>query len=172
MLYFKLVATPVPHPGLSGLTGVGSSDPDWMSIRVGRGTRTAPSVLSASLSDEAGGNMRWDKGETVEAVLTFDEEVTVDTTNGTPTVGFSLGYDAVSSRGSYVSGSGTRVLTFRYRVGEMEGPYRAARLTANSLALDGGALGSTAWGGAATLEHGSSTMEYPQFVGLPATGLL
>ena len=160
-LYFRLVATPVPAPN-SFLTSFAASDPDWVTITVGTGSGqvVAPSVSSVSLSAPPGDDNGWDPGDAVEAVLTFDEAVTVDTTNGTPGVTVKLGEDETEKTADYASGSGTAALTFRYTLAAEEGPYTEALLEADSLALNGGTIQSTATQADASLAHNGAAQIY------------
>ena len=139
-LHFKLVATPLP--GYSVENGAAASDPDWVTVTVGTGSPqvAAPSVTAVSVSDAPGGNGRWDAGEAAEAVLTFDETVTVDTTDGTPSVQLRLGAATAQKSAAYAGGSGTAALTFRYTLAAGEGPHTEMRLVENSLALNGGTI--------------------------------
>ena len=162
-LYFKLVATPVPAPGDASITGMAASNPDWVTVTVGTGSSmqvTAPAVTAVSISAAPGGDNSWDAGDAVDAVLTFDEAVTVDTTNGTPSVVVKLGEHEVEKTAAYVSGSGTTALTFRYTVASGEGPYSEALLEADSLALNGGTLRSTATQADASLAHNEAGQVY------------
>ena len=111
----------------------------------------APSVTGVEIEPEAN-NASWEEGEAVEAALTFDEAVTVDTTGGTPTVALTLGASTAKTA-AYVRGSGTTELVFGYTLAKDEGPYDSVLLTLNSLALNGGAIRSTASGADAALAH-------------------
>ena len=46
----------------------------------------APAVTAAEVVSEPGADGVWSEGETVEAAVTFGSAVTVDTSNGTPTL--------------------------------------------------------------------------------------
>ena len=111
----------------------------------------APSVTGVEIEPEAN-NASWEEGEAVEATLTFDEAVTVDTTGGVPAVSLTLGASTEKSA-AYVRGSGTTELVFGYTLAKGEGPYDSVLLTLNSLALNGGAIRSTASGADAALAH-------------------
>ena len=158
-LYFKLVATPTPAPSVEN--GTAPSDPDWISVTVSAESGMQQ-VTGVSVSDAPGGDGQWDAGEHVEAVLTFDAAVTVDTTNGTPSVQVDLGTGAVRQSAGYVSGSGTTALTFRYTLAAGEGPYTQALLVANSLATGGGTIRGTESNADAALAHdGAATAGAP-----------
>ena len=70
-------------------------------------------VRSVSVTSRPRVGDTYGRGEKVEVQVTFDREVVV---SGVPVVGLSVGSDYGAAR--YTSGSGTRVLTFHYEVGE------------------------------------------------------
>ena len=82
--------------------------------------------------------VNWTAGENVEARMTFSEPVTVDLTDGTPTLGLVVAGQERSAR--YSDGSGTHTLTFGYEVIEEDGTVTAVSVTANSLALNGATI--------------------------------
>ena len=104
--------------------------------------RAAPVVVGVPALSEAGADGFWTAGETVEVQLTFSEPVSVETAGGTPSIGLRLGAQAQSA--AYASGSGTVELVFGYTLADDEGPYSAILVTGESLALNGGAIVSTA----------------------------
>lgn len=75
-------------------------------------------------------------GQNLDFVVTFDEIVNVDTTDGTPALGLTLDSGAVTA--AYVSGSGTKQLTFRYTIAE--GNVDLDGISVGSLSLNGGIL--------------------------------
>ena len=109
----------------------------------------APGVTAVSVGTQDGG--RWEAGDTVEAVLTFAEPVTIE---GAPSVGLVL--EGAIRRAVYAAGSGTDALAFRYTLGEGDGPWARAALAGNSLRLDGGSIASAGGGLAAALGHGGT----------------
>ena len=110
----------------------------------------APGVTAVSVATEDDG--RFEAGDTVEAVLTFAEPVTVE---GAPSVGLVL--EGAIRRAVYAAGSGTDVLTFRYTLGQGDGPWARAALAGNSLRLDGGSILSAGGGLAAALGHAGAS---------------
>ena len=72
-----------------------------------------PYVRSVSVTSRPRVGDTYGRGEKVEVQVTFDREVVV---SGVPVVGLTVGSDYGAAR--YTSGSGTRVLTFHYEVGE------------------------------------------------------
>ena len=127
-LMFAVRGAPVPEPsvpGTSGKPGIG----------------------------EAGADGQWTSGETVQVTIAFDEAVTVETTDGTPSVALRLGGSAERSA-TYASGSGTAELVFEYTLVAEDGTHTAMEVTANSLALNGGTIRSMANAGVdAALAH-------------------
>ena len=116
----------------------------------------APSVTSVEIEPEAN-NASWEEGETVEAALTFDEAVTVDTSGGVPSVTLTVGA-STEKAAPYLRGSGTTELVFGYTLAKDEGPYDSAQLALNSLTLNGGAIRSTASGADAALGHNAAAV--------------
>ncbi len=94
--------------------------------------------------------------ETVSVAVTFDSNVVVDTTNGTPTVtmAFSQGGVGAGSRNlSYTSGTGTATLVFEYVVRVEDGDDDGLVIIANQLALNGGDIEHSTTGQDANLDH-------------------
>ena len=82
----------------------------------------------------------WDAGEHVDVSITFNETVTVDTANGTPSVGVLLG-DTVARRAVYTMGSGSDTLTFRYTLASGDNaPYAMMVVAPDSLQTPGGSI--------------------------------
>ena len=96
-----------------------------------------------AITSGPGDDANYATGDAVEVTVTFDEAVTVDTTNGTPRIVVAL-----STRGSagyrwagYVSGSGTTALVFSYTVAAGDESVAAGILiNANTLELNGGTI--------------------------------
>ena len=111
-----------------------------------------PTVSDGPSVSAAGSDGAWAPDETVEVTLTFSEAVTVDTTDGTPSIGISLGGTEARSA-AYLRGSGTAELVFGYTLVEADGSHTSMAVTPNSLALNGGTIRSTSIGVDATLSH-------------------
>ena len=93
--------------------------------------------VSIAAPDEDGD---WDAGEHVDVSITFDETVTVDTANGTPSVGVLLG-DTVARRAVYSTGSGSDTLRFRYTLASGDNaPYAMMVVAPDSLRTPGGSI--------------------------------
>ncbi|WP_175491109.1 Ig-like domain-containing protein [Pontibacter chinhatensis] len=71
---------------------------------------TSPVITSVSVP----ANATYSAGQQLDFAVNFSEAVTVDTNNGTPALGLTIG--AASRQAYYLSGSGTTALTFRYTV--------------------------------------------------------
>ena len=96
-------------------------------------------------------------GEAIRFTVTFDTPVAVDTTSGTPVLGFRLantGATPANKDLDYVSGSGTAVLTFEYVVQSGDTDTNGISVRNNWLDANGGAITHTTTGRAAKLNHG------------------
>ena len=99
---------------------------------------------SPEVSGEAS-NGTWSEGATVAVTLTFNEEVSVDTSAGTPSIGVALGGPGGTAKSAqYSSGSGSTALVFAYTLAEGDGAHSAMLVTGNSLALNGATIRSVA----------------------------
>ena len=143
-VYFRLTVT-----GKGGSST--ATDTDTVTVTASSSATAAPSVTGVTILPEFGDGS-WGEGETVEVALTFDEAVTVDTAGGVPAVSLTLGASTAKTA-AYVRGSGTTELVFGYTLAKDEGPYDSVLLALNSLALNGGAIRSTASGADAALAH-------------------
>ena len=121
---------------------------------VTNGTAAAPAVVSAGVVSDPGADGAYARGETVEAAVTFDRAVAVDTEGGTPTL--ALVADGTIRRAGFVSGSGTERLVFAYRAVEADGTLRAVRVAASGLKPGGGAIAGAADGTPAQLGFGEA----------------
>lgn len=111
---------------------------------------TAPAVASVSVP----ANGTYYAGDALDFTVNLDEAVTVDTTGGTPRIAMVIG--ATTRYASYVSGSGTSALTFRYTV--VNGDIDANGITLGALSSNGGSLRDTAGNAASvTLNSVGST---------------
>ena len=99
-------------------------------------------------------------GETIRFTVTFDGPVAVDTTSGTPVLGFRLantGANPANRDLDYASGSGTAVLIFEYVVQSGDNDTNGISVRNNWLDANGGANGAithTTTGRDARLNHG------------------
>lgn len=86
---------------------------------------------AAAVVSDPGPDGVWTEGETVEAEVTFTHAVTVE---GGP---LALIADGSVRRAGYAGGSGTKTLTFAYRVTEADGALSDVRVAASGIALNG-----------------------------------
>ncbi|MYF28124.1 MAG: hypothetical protein F4169_04550, partial [Gammaproteobacteria bacterium] len=103
------------------------------------GTRSVQDAVQPKRAPGHGAKEKSAAPPTIEVRLVFDRAVVVDTTGGTPSVAVVLA-DGEERRARYVSGSGTAVLVFRYRLAAGERAPDPVRVVANSLSLDGGTI--------------------------------
>ena len=88
----------------------------------------------------------WGIGGVIEITATFDQAVTVGTTGGTPSFALTpaFGPNGETRHASYVSGSDSTALVFRYTVAEGDSSQvfsnKFVRVAANALALNGGTI--------------------------------
>ena len=109
-------------------------------------TSTAPryrEVHGANVRDVYGA------GDVIEFTVTFSDTVDVDTSNGVPTLTFSLGNaDAVQTSAPYARGSGTDKLVFAHAVQAADSDSNGifllddSNVTGGALQLNGGVLGA------------------------------
>ena len=99
-------------------------------------------VAGVAITSDPGGDDNYATGDAVEMTVTFDEAVTVDTTNGTPRIEVTLTRVTTGDRwAGYVSGSGTTALVFSYTVAAGDESAAAGILIpASRLELNGGTI--------------------------------
>ena len=102
----------------------------------------SPRIASLAIGAAPGGDGTWDAGERVEVAVTFEEPVAVDTEAGTPALRATVG--AATYAIPYASGTGTDTLTFSITREDGAAPAPTVIVEGDSLALNGGAIGSTA----------------------------
>ena len=112
----------------------------------------APTITGSPALSDAGSDGEWTPGETVQVTLTFSEEVNVDTTDGTPSIGIQLG-GTLDHSASYTSGSGKTKLVFSHTLTDDDGSHSSMFVPENSLTLNDGTITSASSGGDAALEH-------------------
>ena len=115
-------------------------------------TGTTPTIEGSPALSEAGSDGEWTPGEAVQVTLTFSEEVNVDTTDGTPSIGIELA-GTLERSASYASGSGTTELVFSYTLADDDGSHSSMLVPGDSLTLNGGTITSASSGGDAALGH-------------------
>ena len=92
----------------------------------------APSTTSVSVP----ANATYIAGQNLDFTVNFDENVTVNTTGGTPQLAITIG--ATTRQAQYVSGSGTSALLFRYTL--QAGDNDTDGIAIGSLSANGGTL--------------------------------
>jgi surface protein len=111
----------------------------------------APIISSVAITGAMGvQNSSLKAGSRVITTVNFSEAVTVDTSDGTPTLTLNIGGTNVQA--SYISGSDTSVLTFTYTILPGQNDSNGISINANSLSLNSGKIRDTA-GNAATLTY-------------------
>ena len=112
-----------------------------------------PRVQDVPALSGPGTDLLYGEGETVEVTLAFSEKVTVETENGTPTVGLLLGGSTARTAG-FVRGDETTQLVFAYTLSTSDGSHESVRVPENSLRLNGGTISSRdPHGGNVVLTH-------------------
>ncbi len=132
----------------------------------------APTIKGSPALSEAGSDDEWTPGEAVQVTLTFSEEVNVDTTDGTPSIGIQLS-GTLDHNAPYASGSGTTKLVFSYTLADDDGKHSSMFVPGDSLTLNGGTITSASSGGDAALGHnGAARASFvaPAIPNSPATG--
>ena len=118
---------------------------------------TAPAVDTVEISTTG----PYGLGDNIEVTVTFGEDVTVDTTGGTPQI--TLMVDSTTRSTTAVSGSGNTALVFTYTVAAGENDTDGVSIVANTLALNGGTIQDAA-GNDAALAHGEVAAAVDQVV--------
>ena len=101
-----------------------------------------PGIASLAIGAAPGGDGTWDAGESVAVAVTFEEPVTVYTEAGTPTLRARVGAGTYAI--PYASGTGTDTLTFAVTREDGAAPAPTVIVEGDSLALNRGAIESTA----------------------------
>ena len=98
----------------------------------------APAVAGPPVVTEPGSGGTYAAGERIEARVRFTAPVTVDTAEGSPTLGLALG--GVRREAAYEGGSGTAELTFALTVPEAAAGAGVAKAVANGIRLQGATI--------------------------------
>ena len=96
-----------------------------------------PTVAGVALSSPAVGDT-FERGEAIEATVTFTQAVDVDTTGGTPQLALNVASN--TRQANYVSGSGGTSLVFRYTVVQADVDNDGISIGASALALNSGTI--------------------------------
>ena len=117
---------------------------------------TAPSLKTVTLSATGAMNDKLNTGDVVRVTVTFDENVTVSTKDGTPTVTLNVGGNDVTA--AYTSGSGGKDLVFEYVIQSGDTDTDGISIAANALTLNGGSIKDAA-GNNASLTYAAPTVD-------------
>ena len=142
-LEFRLTVT---DSGQTPLT-----DTDDVTITVTR-QATVSAVGGVTISSTSGTTRddTYVRDETISVAVQFTENVTVDTTDGTPRLPITIG--SATGNADYASGSGGTTLTFNYTVQSGDADTDGVSIAANALILNGGTISDDS-GLAADLAH-------------------
>ncbi len=102
-------------------------------------------------SSPASGNP-YAPGEAITFGVTFDSDVTVDTTDGTPTLALTIGTAAKTATYTTIDAT-NRILTFSYTIASRDQDTDGVSVAANALALNNGAIKHFTTGRDADLSH-------------------
>ena len=122
------------QPTASGTASLVVEDNDDMTLPA----QSAPTVTSASVASAPGSGGGFDGGERIEARVSFDGPVVVDSAGGTPRLGMTL--DGKRREAAYAGGSGTATLVFALVVAEADAGAPSARIIANGLRRNGATI--------------------------------
>ena len=142
-LVFRLTVT---DSGQTPLT-----DTDDVTVTVTR-QATVSAVGGVTISSTSGTTRddTYVRDETISVAVQFTENVTVDTTNGTPRLPITIG--SATGNADYASGSGGTTLTFNYTVQSGDSDDNGISIAADVLSLNGGTISDDS-GLAAALAH-------------------
>ena len=115
------------------VAGFGYADPLSDHFILGS-LKTAPSVTAVALNAPVRGDT-YERGETIEATVTFDRVVDV---TGTPRL--ALGISSNTRQAGYESGHRTRSLTFAYQLVQADVDANGISIAANALTLNSGTI--------------------------------
>ena len=140
-----------------GAHTAGGDTADTASLTFEIAIKEPPTVKSVEIvseptfdTDGDGVTDTYGKNETMRFRVTFSEAMNV---TGTPQLGFIIDPNYPAKQANYESGSGTAMLTFAFAVQRFNNARDGIAVPANSLALNGGTITTTAGGVAAGLAH-------------------
>ena len=98
-----------------------------------------PTLSGLTVSSAAPGNGYYDAGDTILITARFTGQFAVDTSEGTPQIGFELG--SATRQATYASGSESKELVFSYTVANTDpDDHDGISWSANALTLNGGTI--------------------------------
>ena len=95
------------------------------------------SAISAT-KDQGGFNKVIDTGDVMTVEVSFSEAIFVDTNGGSPTLGIDIG--GAVRQATYLSGSGTDKLQFKYTMQDTDFDHNGVAFNANALNLNGATI--------------------------------
>ena len=106
---------------------------------------TAPVVSNVDVTSDPGGDDTYAIGDTVQVTVTFDQAVTVDTSDGTPRIQLRVGggEDEHLKWADYLTGTGAAVVQFTYIVLAGDFDDNGIDIAADKLELNGGTIQSS-----------------------------
>lgn len=122
---------------------VGGNFTSFNGQTVGRLVRLNTTLAQVSSVSSPNPNTTLTKGQTATITINYDEPITVDTTNGSPTLALNLtncSGNNLNRLATYVSGSGTNSLTFTYPIQPGDITNQLDYLNQNSLTLNGSTI--------------------------------
>ena len=117
----------------------------------------AASVTGVEVSSDAGSDDTYRNGEGIHVRVTFSETVNVQWPNPADLPRLKIAFSSATGDEKWADfgrGSGTKTLTFGYRVSEGDRSTRGIAVLANSLELNRGSIRSAKWDDPADLTHG------------------
>ena len=101
-------------------------------------TATAPSVSAVAITSDPGPDGIYAEEDVIEITVTFSETVTVDTTNGTPSLALTVGRPRKPAL--YSPDSASVAQRFTYTVGDSDIDTDGVSIAAGRIALNGGTI--------------------------------
>ena len=99
---------------------------------------TAPSVSAVAITSDPGPDGIYAEEDVIEITVTFSETVTVDTTNGTPSLALTVGRPRKPAL--YSPRSASVAQRFTYTVGDSDSDTDGVSIAAGRIALNGGTI--------------------------------
>ena len=111
-----------------------------------------PEITGMAVASDPGSDNTYATGDSIDVEVTFDIEVVVDTTSGTPALSLTIG-DATRNAAYSSTANGDLVLTFSYTVVSDDSDQNGISIAADALALNGGTIKKLNSDVDADLEH-------------------
>ncbi|MCY4416863.1 MAG: hypothetical protein OXE87_11215, partial [Chloroflexi bacterium] len=115
-----------------------------------------PMISSVAFGSDPSRLQTYITGSTINVIVTFDEEVNIDETNGTPTIALTIG-DAVRNAAYVGSVSGTIDMHFNYTVVAEDSDQDGVSIAANAISLNGATIRNSDDTVDASLDHAALT---------------